>query len=109
MAAPNSIDELLELYPEYFNPQAAEGVDGVVQLNLTGDDGGQYVLTIRDQELDVQEGTHEDPTVTIKTTAERWLKINRGEANPMSLMMTGRLSIDGSLSMATKFQSLFDV
>lgn len=109
MAAPNSIDELLDLYPEYFNAAAAEGVDGVVQLDLSGEGGGQYVLTIRDQELDVAEGTHEDPTVTIKTTAERWLQVNRGEANPMTLMMTGRLSIDGSLSMATKFQSLFDV
>jgi putative sterol carrier protein len=109
MAAPNSIDELLALYPEYFNPAEAEGVDGIVQLDLSGEDGGQYVLTIRNQELDVQEGTHEDPTVAIKTTAERWLQINRGEANPMMLMMTGRLSIDGSLSMATKFQSLFDV
>ncbi len=109
MAAPNSIDELLDLYPEYFNPAEAEGVDGIVQLDLSGEDGGQYVLTIRNQELDVQEGTHEDPTVAIKTTAERWLQINRGEANPMMLMMTGRLSIDGSLSMATKFQSLFDV
>lgn len=109
MAAPQSIPELLNRYPDYFNPQAAEGVDGVVQLDLEGEGGGQYVLTIRDQELDIQEGTHEDPTVTIRTTAERWLKVNRGEASPMTLMMTGRLSIDGSLSMATKFQSLFDV
>ncbi len=109
MAAPESIPELLEYYPEYFNPQAAEGVDGVVQLDLDGEGGGQYYLTIRDQELDVNEGTHEDPTVTIRTTAERWLKINRGEASPMTMMMMGQLKIDGSLSMATKFQSLFDV
>lgn len=109
MAAPQTIPELLDYYPEYFNPQAAEGVDGIVQLDLDGAGGGQYYLTIRNQELDVHEGTHDDPTVTIRTTAERWLKINRGEASPMTMMMMGKLKIDGSLSMATKFQSLFDV
>lgn len=109
MAAPQTISELLDYYPEYFNPQAAEGVDGVVQLDLDGEGGGQYYLKIQNQELDVHEGTHDDPTVTIRTTAERWLKINRGEASPMTMMMMGKLKIDGSLSMATKFQSMFDV
>jgi putative sterol carrier protein len=109
MAAPQTIPELLDYYPEYFNPQAAEGVDGIVQLDLDGEGGGQYFLKIQNQELDVNEGTHDDPTVTIRTTAERWLKINRGEASPMTMMMMGKLKIDGSLSMATKFQSMFDV
>jgi len=51
---------------------------------------------------------HDDPTVTIRTTAERWLKINRGEASPMTMMMMGQLTVDGSVPMATKFQSMFD-
>lgn len=108
MAVPETIPELLDRYPKHFNPRAAEGVSGVVQLDLEGDDG-QYYLVIENQELDIHKGRHDDPTVTIRTTAERWLKINRGEANPMTLMMMGKLRIDGSLSMATKFQSLFDV
>lgn len=108
MAAPQTLSELIALYPEYFQPREAEGVDGVVQLDLDGANGGQYVLEIHDQTLDIREGTHDDPTVTIRTTADRWLKINRGEANPMTMMMMGKLKIDGSLSMATKFQSMFD-
>lgn len=108
MASPETIDELLALYPEYFQPQEAAGVDGVVQLDLEGEDGGQYYLVIEDQTLGVHEGTHADPTVTIRTTAERWLEINRGEASPMTMMMLGKLRVDGSLSMATKFQSMFD-
>ncbi len=108
MAAPETISELIDLYPQYFQPSEAEGVDGVVQLDLDGDDGGQYYLVIEDQTLDIHEGTHDDPTVTIRTTVERWLKVNRGEASPMTMMMMGQLKVDGSLSMATKFQSMFD-
>lgn len=108
MATPETISELLDLYPEYFKPEEAAGVDGVVQLDLDGEDGGQYYLVIEDQTLDIHAGTHDDPTVTIRTTTERWLEINRGEASPMTMMMMGKLKIDGSLSMATKFQSMFN-
>lgn len=108
MASPETIPELIALYPEYFQPSEAEGVDGIVQLDLDGERGGQYYLVIEDQTLDIHEGTHGDPTVTIRTTAQRWLRINRGEASPMTMMMMGKLKIDGSLSMATKFQSMFD-
>lgn len=108
MTAPETIDELLDLYPGYFKPEEAAGVKGVVQLDLNGEGGGQYHLVIEEQTLDIREGTHPDPTVTIRTTAAQWLKVNRGEAHPMTLMMTGRLTVDGSLSMATKFQSMFD-
>ncbi len=109
MAAFSNLSELLELYPNAFNPDAAKGMDGVVQLDISGDKGGTYFLKIADQSLDISEGTHDDPTVTITTTDEHWLNIHRGEANPMTLMMRGQMSISGSMAMATKFQDLFDV
>ena len=108
MAHPETFSELLDLYPDYFETLEAAGVDGVVQLDLKGEGGGRYYLVIEDQSLDIYEGQYDDPTVTIRTTAERWLKINRGEASAMTMMMMGKLEIDGSLSMATKFQSMFD-
>jgi len=109
MASYSNVAELLELYPNAFNPDAAAGMDGIVQLDISGDDGGQYFIEIVDQSMEINEGTHDDPTVTITTSDENWLDIHRGEANPMSLMMSGDLSISGSMAMATKFQDLFDV
>lgn len=103
-----TIDELLHAYPERFNPQKAQGVDSVVQMNLTGEGGGQYYAEVQDQTLNIEEGTHEAPDATLTTSAENWLKINNGEANPMQLMMQGDLSVDGSIPAATKFQGLFD-
>lgn len=103
----NSIPEVLESYKERFLPDQAAGVEGVVQLNLTGEGGGAYYMVIKDGTLEIKEGTHENPTVTVTTSAENWLKINNGKANPMSLMMLGKLKVSGSLPMAMKFQSLF--
>jgi len=109
MAAFSNLSELLDLYPNAFNPEAAKGMDSVIQLDISGEKGGTYFIEVVDQSIDISEGTHDDPGVTIKTTAEHWLDIHRGEANPMTLMMRGQLSISGSMATATKFQDLFEV
>lgn len=103
-----TIDELLQSYSERFSPEKAQGMDSVVQMNLTGEGGGQYYAEVQDQELNIEEGTHEAPDTTLTTSAENWLKVNNGNANPMQLMMQGQLSVDGSIPTATKFQGLFE-
>ena len=107
MATYTSIREVLDSYEHRFIPDAAAGITGVVLLDLTGEGGGQYQLIIDNQTLDIKEGPAEDPTVTVTTSAEDWLKVNNGEANAMALMMQGKLKIKGSLALATKFQNLF--
>jgi len=103
----SSIADVIDSYPDRFLPSEASGVDGVVQLDLTGDGGGVYQLIIRDQQLTVEEGPHEDPTVTVTVPAEAWLRVNNGEVSAMALMMQGKLKVKGSLPMATTFQSMF--
>lgn len=103
-----SLPQLIEAYHERFLPHRAEGVDGVVQLDITGDGGGSYYLVIKDQALTIEEGVHEDPTVTITTSIANWLKMNNGDANPMTMLMMGKLKVSGSLPLATKFQTLFN-
>lgn len=102
-----STSEVIKSYEERFIPEEAAGVDGVVQLNLTGEGGGSYVLVIKDQTLTIEEGKHDEPTVTVTASADDWLKVNNQETNPMALMMAGKLKLSGSLPLATKFQGMF--
>ena len=103
----NTIEDVVASYPGRFYPDRAKGVDGVIQFIFTGQSGGAYFLVIHDQQLDVEEGDHPDPTVTITVPAEAWLQVNNGETSPMGLLMKGQLKVRGSLAMATKFQTLF--
>jgi putative sterol carrier protein len=108
MAQIETLDDLFKAYREYFDPDAAEGVYGTVQLDLK--DGGQrrkIYMVIEDQSIDIQEGVHDDPSITVKTSAEHWLRVSRGEENPMTLLMRDEMSIEGPMAMATQFQSLF--
>lgn len=102
-----TIPELLEAYQRNFVPERADGVEGIIQLNLSGEGGGDYYLIVQNQTLTIQPGQHEAPTVTLGSSAADWIDISLGDANPMMLMMTGRLRISGSLPIATKFQTLF--
>lgn len=103
-----TIPQLIEAYKERFLPHRAEGVDGIVQLVLTGDGASAYYLTIKDQTLTIDEGQHDDPTVTVTASVSDWLKVNNGDANPMTMLMMGKLKVSGSLPLATKFQTLFN-
>ena len=50
-----------KMLPVRFKPEKAAGIDVVAQLNLTGAKGGDWVVTIKDQKLQVREGTTPRP------------------------------------------------
>ncbi len=103
----DTLDDVMAMYERKFDPEKAEGIDAVVQFDISGDGGGQRYLTIRDKEMQVAEGAHADPTITVRSSLENFLKLNLGEANPMALMMTGKVKVSGSVPLAMKFISLF--
>ncbi|MBO6576762.1 MAG: SCP2 sterol-binding domain-containing protein [Rhodothermales bacterium] len=103
----DSIPELLAAYERNFVPERAAGVNGTVQLDLSGDGGGQWVLEFKDQTFSTREGSTEDPTVRVMADARDWIDMSVGNANPMAMMMTGKLKMKGSIALATKFNSLF--
>ncbi len=103
----SSIDEVIASYPQRFNAEKAEGVDDIVQMDLSGEGGGQYTLHVHDQQVDVSEGVAENPTLTVIAPADVWLSVENGETNPMMAMMSGKVKLKGSVPFATKFMGMF--
>ncbi len=102
-----TLQDLLSLYEKKFQPEKAEGIDADIQLSITGDGGGEHILHIENQTLTISEGVAEDPTLTVTCDFANWLKMNLGEANPLSLMMSGKMKVKGPIPLAMKFQQLF--
>jgi putative sterol carrier protein len=67
---------------------------------------GQWVVQVEDGKVTVSEGTGEADT-TIQATEENFLAISRGELNPTTAYMTGKLKIKGDMGAALKLQKLF--
>ncbi|ODT44050.1 MAG: hypothetical protein ABS70_06455 [Nitrospira sp. SCN 59-13] len=89
------------------DPEAAEGLDVVYQFDLSGSDGGQYQLQIRDGACQITEGTHPDPNITLAMSGEDCLRVLNGKVSGTMIAMTGRLRISGDMGLAMQLASLF--
>jgi putative sterol carrier protein len=79
----------------------------VFQFDVTGEGGGNWNITIKDGACQVQEGTHEAPTVTLTMSAETWLGIVNKELNGMQAFMSGQLQATGDVMLASRIEQLF--
>ncbi|MGP8292256.1 SCP2 sterol-binding domain-containing protein [Halomonas sp. AOP43-A1-21] len=95
----------LEKLQARFNPEAAEGMDEVFQFHFS--DAGDHYLVIKDRTLDVQEGEHDDPSVSLSMSTDTLKGIMSGDINGMTAFMTGKLKATGNVMLATKLTSLF--
>ncbi|CAM3585615.1 MULTISPECIES: SCP2 sterol-binding domain-containing protein [Halomonas] len=88
-----------------FNPEAAKGMNEIFQFHFS--DAGSHYLNIQDGALDVQEGEHDDPSVSLSLSTETLKGIMNGDINGMTAFMTGKLKATGNVMLATKLTSLF--
>ena len=102
---PLTVKDLMDRMPGAFLPEKAEGVDAVIQFELG--EGGNWVCTIREQTCTVEEGTTEDPSLTLIAEESDYIDLITGKLNPMTGIMTKKLVLKGDLNLATKYMELF--
>ncbi|QTF91072.1 SCP2 sterol-binding domain-containing protein [Halomonas sp. BM-2019] len=88
-----------------FDAQAAQGMDEVFQFHFS--DAGSHYLVVKDGSLAIQEGEHDDPSVSLSLSTDTLKGIMSGEVNGMTAFMTGRLKATGNVMLATRLTSLF--
>lgn len=104
---PTTVKEFLQLLPGRLNSDAAEDLDVVYQFDLSGAQGGQYILTIREGACQVAEGMHADPHVVLSMAGEDCIKILKGQLSGPAVAMSGRLKISGDIGLAMQLKALF--
>ena len=99
--------ELLERMPLTFNASAAEGLEAVYQFEVYGDEEFLAHLRISKGTCTYQDGRAERPNLTIKTPADVWLRISRGELSGQQAFIEGRYKVEGDMSLLLKMNHLF--
>ncbi len=107
MDLPNSINEVMNAMPTAFKPEAAAGLDCVIQFNFSGDEPGEWNVTIKDGACSVAQGQAASPTATIDAPSEVWLKIARKELDGAAAFMSGQFKATGDLGLLMRMGSLF--
>ncbi|MEA2625751.1 MAG: hypothetical protein QOD06_1796 [Candidatus Binatota bacterium] len=107
MADEVTVQDIFKEMPNRFNKDAAKGMNSVIQFNLSGDDGGQYHAIIKDGTIEVNEGTHASPNMTLTMTGKDYVDMSTGKLNGQMAFMQGKLKIAGDMGLAMKMQTLF--
>jgi putative sterol carrier protein len=102
-----TVKELFERMPRAFLPENAAGVDAVIQFNLSGEGGGDWIVTIRDQKCTVEEGITPNPTMTLRADAQDYKNIILGKLDPMAAFMQQKVKLSGNLNMALALTKYF--
>jgi putative sterol carrier protein len=101
------VTEVFDRMPQVFNADAAQGLDVVFQYEITGDNGGNWSVVIKDGACQVSEGIHGSPSVTLTLSGDTWLGIVNKETNGMQAFMSGDLKATGDVMLAQRIEQLF--
>jgi putative sterol carrier protein len=102
-----TVQQLIRNHEKAFMPDVAEGVDAVVQYRLSGEQGGDWIITIHEGKCTVTEGLDPNPRVTLTADAQDFADVLLGKANGMQYFMQGKLALKGDLNLAMKLTSFF--
>ena len=95
-----------KVLPANFDPEKAVGLSAVVQLEISGETGGHWVLTIKDQKLEVTDGKADSPNMTLIMKDKDYVKLLTGKLSGQKAFMTGKLTFKGDMNLGLKLQDL---
>ena len=93
-----------KVLPVRFKPEKVAGIDVVAQLNLTGANGGDWVVIIKDQKLQVREGTTSSPALTLEMAENDFMNIVNDKLSTETAFFTGKIHFEGNLTLALKLR-----
>jgi putative sterol carrier protein len=99
-----SVREFFEGLESRIDESKTAGMTNSYLFDIEG--AGQWRVAVDNGQVDVVEGG-ENADVTISANEENFLRIVRGEQNPTTAYMTGKLKIKGDMGAAMKLQKLF--
>ena len=102
-----SIQSLMERMQAAFIPEKSAGIDVTVQIELQGEGGGNWVVTISNQKCTVTQGTIANPTLKMSGDAQTVMDVFSGKQDGVRAYMQGKLRLTGDMSLAMRLAGLF--
>jgi putative sterol carrier protein len=103
-----TIAETFESIPTKFNPSAAAGLNKIIQVNLSGDEGGKWAIKIVNQTCELIPGGVDKPDLTLAMSDQNWLALVERRLDPRTGFLTGKIKATGDLPLAMRIPNLFN-
>jgi putative sterol carrier protein len=101
--------QVFDAMPAAFRPAKAGTADLALQFILKGDLGGEWSVRISNGTCNVSSDRIENPTATIRTSAEDFGAIFDGSLNAVAAYMSGRVQVDGDVTGIMNLLSFFEM
>jgi putative sterol carrier protein len=100
--------ELIEAMPAAFLPDRAGDAKALIQLDLTGNDGGPWLLDIADGRCKVRAERTSQADVTVTMNAEDFAALYNNQLNAVQAFMGGRIKVSGNVGLVMQLLNWFD-
>jgi alkanesulfonate monooxygenase SsuD/methylene tetrahydromethanopterin reductase-like flavin-dependent oxidoreductase (luciferase family) len=99
---------LFQAMPLSFRADRADGLRALYRVDLSGEGGGTWWVRVGDGGCEVTtEDPGGDPDVRIRSDAETWVGLAKGERGRLGAVLRRRLRVKGDLRKAAQLERLF--
>lgn len=88
------------------HPDKLEGFEAKFQFKISGVGGGDYYAVVADGKGKVDKGVVDCPDLTVLVSAKDFVDLFNGKIDPMRAYISGRLRMQGDMSLALKINSI---
>jgi len=93
-----------KVLPAKFKPEKAAGIDIVTQLDVSGPEGGNWFITVKNQKLQVTEGIAPSASLTLKISCLDFLDLVNGKLSAEKAFFSGKIQFKGNITVALKLR-----
>jgi putative sterol carrier protein len=93
-----------KILPQRFKPEKAEGIDVIVQLNVSGPEGGSWTVTVKDKKITIKEGTDSSASLTLKMSYSDFMDMVNKKLSAEKAFFTGKIQFKGNIAVALKLR-----
>lgn len=103
----STVKDIFDHISEAFQADKSSGVDVVFQFNITGSQGGDWFMMVKDRLCEAHEGVHAKPTTTIIMADDDFVNLIKGKLKAIQAYTSGKLKIKGDLMKSQLIEKLF--
>jgi putative sterol carrier protein len=105
---PEAFGQAMRSLPLYFRPEKAGDARAVVHISTVGPAPGNWLVTVRDGQCRVDEGSVVNPSLVINAPSDVWLKIMRREIDGAKAYERGEFAFSGDAGVLMQLEDWFE-
>jgi len=98
----------IEALPAAFLPDKAGQTKALIQLDLSGEDGGQWVLDVAGGKCELREEVSAQPNAKISMAATDFVALFKNQLDPMRAFMAGKIKVSGNMGLIMQLMNWFE-